>query len=77
MIQNRIRAKLNIDTIEVGSTEAFQGKEKRVIIISTVRSRADLLLHDRKYNIGFVNNEKVNNHIHCCMLYELLCVMEN
>lgn len=58
MIQNRIRAKLNIDTIEVGSTEAFQGKEKRVIIISTVRSRADLLLHDRKYNIGFVNNEK-------------------
>lgn len=58
LIQNKIRSKLNIDAIDVGSTEAFQGKEKRIIIISTVRARADLLLHDRKYNIGFVNNEK-------------------
>jgi hypothetical protein len=37
------------ENIEVGSAEAFQGREKRVIIISTVRS-------DR---LGFVRDEKV------------------
>ncbi|XP_050302573.1 putative helicase mov-10-B.1 isoform X2 [Anthonomus grandis grandis] len=46
------------DEIEVGTTEAFQGREKRVIIISTVRGQHDLLLEDKKYKIGFVHEPK-------------------
>lgn len=58
LIQNEISKLGNYEKLEVGSVEVFQGKEKRVIIISTVRAQANLLLHDMKYNIGFLNDEK-------------------
>ncbi|KAJ8920487.1 hypothetical protein NQ315_005356 [Exocentrus adspersus] len=48
----------NFEGVDVGTTESFQGREKRVIIISTVRAKHNLLAYDRKYNLGFVRNEK-------------------
>ncbi|KAJ8929386.1 hypothetical protein NQ314_017936 [Rhamnusium bicolor] len=56
-IREHLRNK-NFDGVEVGTTETFQGREKRVIIISTVRAQQDLLLYDKKYNLGFVSNER-------------------
>nr|XP_022908608.1 putative helicase mov-10-B.1 [Onthophagus taurus] len=47
--------------IEVGTTEAYQGSEKRIIIITTVRGQSDLLLYDAKYDLGFVKNAKRMN----------------
>ncbi|KAM3962461.1 putative helicase mov-10-B.1 [Aphomia sociella] len=44
--------------IEVGTVEAFQGKEKRVILVSTVRANSKLLDYDAKYNLGFLVDEK-------------------
>lgn len=55
-----ILKKCNCDKVEVGTTETFQGREKRVIIISTVRARENLLLYDKKYNLGFVRQDKVS-----------------
>lgn len=40
--------------IEMGTAEYFQGREKRVIIISTVKSKG---------GVGFLSNEKVQNFI--------------
>lgn len=37
--------------IQIGSVEIFQGQEKPIIIVSTVRSQMD--------NIGFLNSKKV------------------
>lgn len=37
----------------ISSVEQFQGKEKKIIIVSTVRSKSD--------NVGFLNNFRVNS----------------
>lgn len=42
----------------MGSTEQFQGQEKRVIILSTVRSSEEWLAFDAKHSLGFLTNSK-------------------
>ena len=48
----------NWTEIMVGSTEQFQGQEKKVIIISTVRSQVELIKEDFEFNLGFLKNPK-------------------
>ena len=47
--------------IRVGTTEAFQGMERDVIIISTVRTRFALLAADIKFKLGMVAQPKRTN----------------
>uniref|UniRef100_A0AAR2L8C5 RNA helicase n=1 Tax=Pygocentrus nattereri TaxID=42514 RepID=A0AAR2L8C5_PYGNA len=53
-----LRVYQNIEELKVGSVEEFQGQERRVIIVSTVRSCNDYIKMDTDFNIGFLNNEK-------------------
>merc|ERR1712029_691276 len=55
--QNKIQFK-DWTGITVGSTEEFQGQERRIIIISTVRSKPTLLQSDYEHKLGFLNNPK-------------------
>lgn len=47
-----------IHDVTAGSTEEFQGQERLVMIISTVRSDKNLLQNDFKHRIGFLKNHK-------------------
>ena len=46
------------DDVSVGTVEIFQGQEKDVIILSTVRSV--LFHHDGRFHIGFLSHNKVH-----------------
>ncbi len=50
--------KYGLGYVEVGTTEALQGREFKAIFISTVRSDVNLLEFDHQHNIGFVADEK-------------------
>lgn len=55
VIENKLRDG-NLWNINVGTIETFQGQEREVIILSTVRSRT--FCHDGKEHIGFLSNPK-------------------
>ena len=59
----KILKKRRHDDVKTGSVEDFQGQERRVIIISTVRSNPDFLTLDTEYRIGFLDNPKVTRCI--------------
>eukprot|EP00976_Prorocentrum_cordatum_P059794 1175651-Prorocentrum_minimum.AAC.2 len=44
--------------VKVGSTELFQGQERKVIILSTVRSSMDHIGFDVLHHLGFLQNPK-------------------
>lgn len=46
-------------SVDVGSVEQFQGQEKDIIIVSTVRSSHEFEDFDLKFHLGFLKNAKV------------------
>jgi len=56
-IREKLKSKQLAD-ISVGSTEEFQGQERRVMIVSTVRSSPEYFKEDAKFRLGFLRNPK-------------------
>ncbi|XP_078098141.1 putative helicase MOV-10 isoform X2 [Mustelus asterias] len=57
-VDKELMAMNDIRELKVGSVEEFQGQERKVIIISTVRSCSDYLQMDEDFNLGFLKNPK-------------------
>eukprot|EP00124_Ichthyophonus_hoferi_P002322 Ihof_evm3s153 gene=Ihof_evmTU3s153 len=51
-------ARRRIIDVTVGSVEEFQGSERKVIILCTVRSKLDYIETDLVHNIGFLGNPR-------------------
>jgi len=56
-IQDRLQFR-GLKRITVGTTEEFQGQERQVIILSTVRSSAEYLHIDSHYRLGFLADSR-------------------
>ncbi|KAM9409052.1 putative helicase mov-10-B.1 [Pholidichthys leucotaenia] len=48
----------DLKELKVGSVEEFQGQERKIIIVSTVRSCINYIKMDKDFNLGFLANEK-------------------
>jgi superfamily I DNA and/or RNA helicase len=48
----------DVHNIKVGSVECFQGQERRVIILSTVRAEQEHVPSDLRFHLGFVASPK-------------------
>ncbi|KAJ0023976.1 hypothetical protein NQD34_003875 [Periophthalmus magnuspinnatus] len=48
----------DVKELKVGSVEEFQGQERKIIMVSTVRSSINYVKMDKDFNIGFLSNEK-------------------
>ncbi|XP_070758397.1 putative helicase mov-10-B.1 [Enoplosus armatus] len=48
----------DLTELKVGSVEEFQGQERKIIMVSTVRSSISYVKMDKDFNIGFLSNEK-------------------
>ncbi|XP_045101743.1 putative helicase mov-10-B.1 isoform X1 [Portunus trituberculatus] len=57
-IRTQLRKVRGAENVKVGSPEEFQGDERLVVVISTVRASQDYMADDHVFKLGFLRNPK-------------------
>ncbi|XP_017780320.1 PREDICTED: probable RNA helicase armi [Nicrophorus vespilloides] len=57
----KVLREADLDLPKIGTVEEFQGQEYKIIILSTVRSKTEMLSLDKIHSVGFVSNPKRQN----------------
>lgn len=54
-------ATLPVHALKIGTVEEFQGQERQIVLLSTVRSDQRLQYSDKRFGLGFLQCEKRMN----------------
>ena len=65
------RSSLDVSLRDINSKTTFFSQERKVIIISTVRSRKDLVKFDLHFTLGFVANPRRFNGMLFYFIYKI------
>jgi len=65
-----------LEELKIGTVEKLQGQERDVILVSIVRSNEKYLKHDKKFQLGFLENIKGMN-VSISRAKEALCIVGN